>query len=666
MPQPSKTMSLRRPTQSQDGHHYQYSNRLISSHIRVLCILPGFEEGPIECQLEERDLQNDVIEEALSYVWGEPIFDEFINIDGRAFRVTRNLDNIIRSLRDREVIRTIWIDAICINQSDLEEKSQQVRFMRDIYSKAQKTTIWLGDWPTEQVISESNLMEDPDYILTLALLRFEGGTVDKYDLSGILEEVLKYETDTWDERGLALAIMLFRCLNSIMTHKWWERVWTIQEAALSPNEPIIHFRGYSFLLCTVISAIDVANNIVHKRRDIFDPLYASFEENHATHFMAASLLRYMLQWQEMGRSRDSLLFLRPGAQIGNRMANVQDRIFPTLLGVVHTYRATDPRDQIFALESLLIESAGRLINVDYTESTETVFRRITARCLNQLPEKSISLYGLLIEDQNNHTIDFSGPSWVHNFAYSGVKIGGVKTRKTIHQIIHSPDRERPILECSSGQAICYATPKTLFCSGVTMSIICYTQQVPDLSQTDSEGLSEYFKTTRQEWLDLVMTDRSLQEHKQGTTMENSKTREKDAGESAVAENFSQFPNQSKFWKLLMLDSASRDNLSVKVPSASSISWESVSAFQKTTGTHLFVTKNGIMGLATAPVQEDDVLAIIHKYPNYVILRPVESHWSTSQNEGKHRIVARAAITDNQDEIRARIDAGLEDCIFQII
>ena len=85
------------------------------------------------------------------------------------------------------------------------------------------------------------------------------------------------------------------------------------------------------------------------------------------------------------------------------------------------------------------------------------------------------------------------------------------------------------------------------------------------------------------------------------------------------------------------------------------------------GTYLFATRDGIIGLATASVQKGDILAIIHRYPAYVILR------ETKQNQGsalhdtkKHRIVARAAIAETQEEMKARIDEGLQEQLFQII
>jgi len=54
---------------------------------------------------------------------------------------------------------TLWIDAICINQGDPEEKNQQLNIMVDIYAEAEETLIWMGfnDTPWMEVSSRENL-----------------------------------------------------------------------------------------------------------------------------------------------------------------------------------------------------------------------------------------------------------------------------------------------------------------------------------------------------------------------------------------------------------------------------------------------------------------------------------------------------------------------------
>lgn len=81
---------------------------------------------------------------ALSYNWGDPRDTEMITVGLSSVPVTRNLYSSLEHLRYDETVRVIWIDALCINQGDNEEKSWQVQLMKEIYERASFVTIWLG------------------------------------------------------------------------------------------------------------------------------------------------------------------------------------------------------------------------------------------------------------------------------------------------------------------------------------------------------------------------------------------------------------------------------------------------------------------------------------------------------------------------------------------
>lgn len=83
---------------------------------------------------------------ALSYVWGNPARTHEMIIDGKKHGVTENLYNALRILqRDAMGDFKVWADAICINQNDLAERSDQVFLMREIYRSAAQVSIWLGE-----------------------------------------------------------------------------------------------------------------------------------------------------------------------------------------------------------------------------------------------------------------------------------------------------------------------------------------------------------------------------------------------------------------------------------------------------------------------------------------------------------------------------------------
>jgi hypothetical protein len=94
------------------------------------------------------DKKSDYI--AASYEWGEIEPEVDFVVDGRPFLVWHNLwlllsevkNRINRGAMSRKV--RIWIDAICIDQRDQEERNQQVSVMGQIYKSATWVLAWLG------------------------------------------------------------------------------------------------------------------------------------------------------------------------------------------------------------------------------------------------------------------------------------------------------------------------------------------------------------------------------------------------------------------------------------------------------------------------------------------------------------------------------------------
>jgi hypothetical protein len=116
--------------------------------VRFLRILPHSEGYTgIRCSLLTSPLLNSGSAhtyEALSYTWGHEDCHQFIEIDGYKFRVKPNLYAALSQLQDRLLDRILWIDAVCINQDDDNEKAWQVQCMARIYAKASRVIVWLG------------------------------------------------------------------------------------------------------------------------------------------------------------------------------------------------------------------------------------------------------------------------------------------------------------------------------------------------------------------------------------------------------------------------------------------------------------------------------------------------------------------------------------------
>ena len=113
--------------------------------IRLLDIYPSkTNEEPINCRFRVARLDIDAHYEALSYCWGDPAVRRSIFIEDTLLQVTANLVAALHTFRLSNTERTMWVDAICIDQESKDEKNSQIPLMREIYSRSSTTLIWLG------------------------------------------------------------------------------------------------------------------------------------------------------------------------------------------------------------------------------------------------------------------------------------------------------------------------------------------------------------------------------------------------------------------------------------------------------------------------------------------------------------------------------------------
>ncbi|RAH52185.1 HET domain protein [Aspergillus piperis CBS 112811] len=130
---------------------FNYSElQLGPNSTRLVRLLPSEKDDtPIRCELFTYILPESTgrkhLYEALSYVWGSQSETHTITVNGCELHVTRNLYTALIHLRDNQLERILWIDAICINQEDDDEKSEQIPLMRSIYAQADRVVVWLGE-----------------------------------------------------------------------------------------------------------------------------------------------------------------------------------------------------------------------------------------------------------------------------------------------------------------------------------------------------------------------------------------------------------------------------------------------------------------------------------------------------------------------------------------
>ena len=177
-------------------------------HTRLLVLSPGQESDALRCDLEPLDLNKPISYEAVSYVWGAEKASWTIYCRDGNIVIRPNLAVLLRSLRLLHQSRRLWVDALCIDQLDLEERSRQVDNMRHIYKSASRSVVWLG-LKTRGV----------EIAFSLAGRIAEIQRLHDHD-SNVMDILCELLYDVWDARNY-LTDLLYRPL--------FKRMWCVQE-----------------------------------------------------------------------------------------------------------------------------------------------------------------------------------------------------------------------------------------------------------------------------------------------------------------------------------------------------------------------------------------------------------------------------------------------------
>ncbi|KAF2116789.1 heterokaryon incompatibility protein-domain-containing protein [Lophiotrema nucula] len=191
------------------------------SEIRILTIHPGGGDDPISCELRTFSLTELPNYEALSYTWGDNTSQKSIEINSKRFITFSNAYEGLLELRDPASPRAIWIDAICINQKDLEEKEHQILLMKVVYEKASRVIVWFP---------RSRGSED----LAVGLL---------YELRAQLAEETNSVQNMQQIHAPRLRSPEWIALRDFLDHPWWSRIWTLQEVVVG-HEVVIQFGAH--------------------------------------------------------------------------------------------------------------------------------------------------------------------------------------------------------------------------------------------------------------------------------------------------------------------------------------------------------------------------------------------------------------------------------------
>lgn len=127
---------------------YQYKTLdHAGKEIRVLEVLPGSKEEPLRAKFVRVFLSKQKVNsyETISYAWGDHTQRGEIQIDESVIDITASSGAALRCMRRPDKPRRLWIDAVCINQDEDQEKSFQVQMMGEVYRRSIHNLVCLGE-----------------------------------------------------------------------------------------------------------------------------------------------------------------------------------------------------------------------------------------------------------------------------------------------------------------------------------------------------------------------------------------------------------------------------------------------------------------------------------------------------------------------------------------
>lgn len=312
------------------GSHHYLELDPTRDEFRLFTLKPGAAGSNIEGILEHYPLQTSPSYHGLSYAWGNPKDTQTILVDGHPLSVTSNLHDALQHIRDINQSITLWIDAICINQSDRNERSQQVQMMKAIFSKADCVVAWIGP-------SSEHSGAAIEFIS-----RFANPSVD----ANMLLEHAESE-----------GAQLQHSIHDLFRRHYWGRVWIVQELASARTVQVRcgHYsaplEAFQYFITTLNSRLSTIANYMSVTR-------------------ACRLLKLVKLYREQRTSRQRLI----------------DILWSTV-----EFQATDQRDKVYAILGIARGQEQNALPPDYTLTTpKDLLRNLVKHHLEK--EKDLDIF----------------------------------------------------------------------------------------------------------------------------------------------------------------------------------------------------------------------------------------------------------------------------------
>jgi hypothetical protein len=398
---------------------------LPGGYVRLMILPPGDDLDPLKCMILYVHVLHPSINttnryNALSYTWGDPtdtttleLVDASNNRSGKIF-VTQSLITALKHFRDRKHHLAFWADQVCIDQSNLGEKEQQIALMKLIYERAGAVYAWLGPWADDSDLAMEKIVDSESLFQPRSrppLAHHEGAGAPS---PHVLSEVQEAQART------------LNAIHALLCRPWWSRTWILQEStAQVPAQTLLCCGEKQVQMSTFLRFTDAI------RARLVGPqsLHPGFERLLSLPF-----------WPRF------LAFLRSRESSGGK------RPLLALVENVRDTTATDPRDKVYSMLNFALERnpGDPELRPDYSQTLRQTYTRLALwhikkyQCLDVfghcgqtncvvnrtpswVPDWTQGLATIVFPKFSTHDDPDSGPL----FSASGAHSGGLKIHTSL-------------------------------------------------------------------------------------------------------------------------------------------------------------------------------------------------------------------------------------------
>jgi hypothetical protein len=345
---------------------YVYSSIKVNGEIRLLHLQPGSEEEPLRSTIHHVAIDEAPPYSAISYVWGSPLASEVLLInEDYEVHITHSLSLVLRDIRAlycNNQEQVLWADGVCIDQSNLKERAQQVSIMKTIYRQASRVLTYTGP-------ETGNSIQAVDFVEHLG------------------EQIRVWEGERTDMSFPPANDVRWTALYEFFQRPWPSRLWIAQESLLSQSAPILLCGRRQICWYTVVELVLLAHDG-----------YFPFVIRHSDTDPASSLL-----W--LGELRASAC----------KTAAQKNISLGQLLRACRAQKCTDARDKVFAILPLASDSELLQIKVEYSMSVQRLYTRVAANIIQQA--KSLEILKAAGREKPSDL-----PSWVPDWTVNSAVV----------------------------------------------------------------------------------------------------------------------------------------------------------------------------------------------------------------------------------------------------